>query len=110
MHWATEREYTNSNAYKKFSYSEKEKEVIFLTVAELMHLLNFEFKNDRLRARDIYCFGCFTGLRISDINQLKHDHISDNCIVKKIQKTQQFEKIPLNKFTWKYLKSIKITQ
>ncbi len=108
MHWATEREYTNSNTYKKFSYSEKEKEVIFLTVAELMHLLNFEFKNDRLeKARDIYCFGCFTGLRISDINQLKHDHISDNYIVKKIQKTQQFEKIPLNKFALEILKRYK---
>jgi site-specific recombinase XerD len=108
MHWATEREYTTSNTYKKFSYSEKEKEVIFLTVAELMHLLNFEFKNDRLeKARDIYCFGCFTGLRISDINQLKHDHISDNYIVKKIQKTQQFEKIPLNKFALEILKRYK---
>ncbi len=81
-------------AYKKFSYTEKEKEVIFLTMEELLHLYSFEFDNKRLsKARDMYCFGCFTGLRISDINQLRHDHISDGYIIKKIQKTKQFEKI-----------------
>ena len=99
LNWAIERNYTESNLHLKFSVSEKEKEVIYLTVDELLHLFNFDFKSDRLnKARDIYCFGCFTGLRVSDISQLTRDHIVDGQIVKKIQKTQKLETIPINKF------------
>ena len=108
MNWSHEREYTVNTAYHKFSYSEKEKEVVFLTVKELMHLLNFKFETERLaKARDIYCFGCFTGLRISDINQVRHEHISDGQILKKIQKTQKLERIPLNKFALEILSRYK---
>jgi integrase len=111
MHWATEREYTNSNIYKKFSYSEKEKEVIFLTVAELMHLLNFEFKNDRLeKARDIYCFGCFTGLRISDINQLNMITFQITTLSRKFRKRSNLKKFRSINLLWKYWKGIRITQ
>jgi len=108
LNWSTEREYTNNTAYRKFYYAEKEKEIIFLTVAELFHLANFDFKIERLaKARDIYCFGCFTGLRISDINQLRHEQITDNTIIKKIQKTKQLERIPLNKFALEILSKYK---
>ncbi len=104
LNWSNDREYTNNNSFRKFSYSEKEKEVIFLTIEELFLLTNFHFESERLsKARDIYCFGCYTGLRISDINQLRHDQIIANTIVKKIQKTNQFERIPLNKFALKIL-------
>ena len=108
LNWSSEREYTNNNSFKKFSYAEKEKEIIFLTADELFHLFYFDFKSERLsKARDIYCFGCFTGLRISDINQLKHEHISDNTIFKKIQKTGKIERIPLNKFALEILSKYK---
>ncbi|HEY9116083.1 MAG TPA: site-specific integrase [Bacteroidales bacterium] len=108
LNWSTERGYNTSQAYQKFTYSEKEKEVVFLTVKELMHLLQYKFKNERLtKARDIYCFGCFTGLRISDINQLRHEHIKDGYLSKKIQKTKKFEQIPLNKFALEILAKYK---
>ena len=55
----------------------------------------------------MYCFSCFTGLRYSDINQLKHEHIKDNIILKKIQKTKQIETIPLNDFAIKILEKNK---
>ena len=108
MNWSNERDYTNNITYRKFYYAEKEKEIIFLTVAELLHLANFNFRSERLsKARDIYCFGCFTGLRISDINQLRHEQITDNTIIKKIQKTKQLERIPLNKFALQILTKYK---
>jgi integrase len=108
LNWSTEHGYNTNQVHQKFLYSEKEKEVVFLTVKELMHLLNFKFKNERMsKARDIYCFGCFTGLRISDINQLRHDHIQDGHLTKKIQKTKRFEQIPLNKFALEILEKYK---
>ncbi len=97
--WCEERNYHNDSTYKRFSYAEKEIEIIYLTIDELMHLNNFDFEFIRhARARDLYCFSCFTGLRYSDINQLKREHIVNNTIIKKIQKTKRIETIPLNDF------------
>jgi len=71
---------------------------------ELMTLKDFEFKTNYLKkARDIFCFGCFTGLRISDIMQLTRDHIRDGQIIKSIQKTRQIESVPVNKFAQEIL-------
>ncbi|MEO5996131.1 MAG: tyrosine-type recombinase/integrase [Chitinophagaceae bacterium] len=44
-------------------------EIVALTEPELFRLVNFDFKgNTRLeRIRDLFCIGCFTGQRFSDI-------------------------------------------
>lgn len=108
LKWAEDREYITDTTFHKFSYAEKEIEVIHLTMDELLHLNNYKFKADKhSRVRDLYCFGCFTGLRYSDMQQLKHEHIKDNVILKKIQKTQKIENIPLNDFAKKILKKYK---
>ncbi len=44
-----------------------------------------------------------TGLRISDIFDLKREHIVDNTIKKTIVKTKVFEIIPLNEFALQIL-------
>ena len=110
LNWSAARKYITDTTYKdkKFSYSEKEIEVIYLTLDELLHLNKFEFEFSRHRkARDLYCFACFTGLRYSDIKQLRHEHIQNNVILKKIQKTQKFDTIPLNDFAIEILKRYK---
>lgn len=108
LKWAEDREYITDITFHKFSYAENEIEVIYLTMDELLHLNNYKFEEDKYsRVRDLYCFGCFTGLRISDMNQLKHEHIKDNVILKKIQKTQKIENIPLNNLAKKILEKYK---
>jgi integrase len=47
------------------------------------------------RVRDIYCVGCLTGLRFSDLHQLKWEHIKDGFIYKTIQKQKEPLKIPV---------------
>ncbi len=104
LRWAEVRDVKVSEHFKKFSFAEKEKEIIFLTLDELMLLYNFEFNNTRLnKARDLFCFGCFTGLRISDIIGLKRDHIQAGMIHKTIQKSQKPLTIPLNQFALQIL-------
>lgn len=99
MSWAFERGYHKNIEYKKFKAPEKPKEIICLYKDELFHLFNFEFENKRLeRVRDVYCFGCFTGLRFSDIKDLKPEHIINDEIQKVIVKTKEFARIPLNKY------------
>lgn len=105
LRWAEAHKIKVSDEYKNFSFAEKEKEVIFLTMDELMTLYNYKFESKRLNnARDIYCFGCFTGLRVSDILELKRDHIRGDNIHKTIKKTKQPAVIPLNKFAQAILK------
>lgn len=111
MNWALDREYHSNLAFKKFKASENEIEVIYLTMDELLKLYNFEFESKRLEhVKDTYCFGCFTGLRFSDIAQLKASNIFDDHIKLNIKKTKTIDhKIPLNQYSESVLEKYKDT-
>lgn len=111
MAWAGERDYHSNIQYTKFKAPEQEIEVIYLNSEELMKLYNYEFKTERLsKVRDFYCFGCFTGLRFSDIKQLKPSNVHNDFIRLNIQKTKQTDHtIPLNKFSKEILEKYKDT-
>src|SRR5437762_4115562 len=46
--------------------------------------------------RDNFCFACFTGLRFSDIDKLRHHHINKDFLEIRTEKTKDNLKIPLN--------------
>jgi site-specific recombinase XerD len=96
MKWAQKQKYHNNEAYKEFSFSEKNKNVICLTPDEFKTLYNLKLEEARLdKARDLYCFGCLTGLRYSDIKTLNRAHIKGDVIQKNITKTTEYDSIPL---------------
>ncbi len=111
MTWSFDREYHNNITYKKFKLTENEIEVIYLTMDELLALYNHKFDSRRLEhVKDTYCFGCFTGLRFSDIKQLKPSYIFEDHIKINIQKTKSIDhKIPLNKYSKELLNKYKDT-
>ncbi len=110
LNWAFERDYIKTQTYKKFKASERETEVICLTLAEFIKLYEHKFKAKRLdRVRDFFIFGCSTGLRFSDLISLEAAHIQGDYIVKNIQKTQEDSVIPLNKYSKAILKKYKDT-
>lgn len=111
MNWALDRDYHSNQVYKKFKASENEIEVIYLTMEELLKLYNFEFDSLRLNhVKDTYCFGCFTGLRFSDIKQLKSSNIFEDHIKINIKKTKTIDhKIPLNQYSKSILDKYKNT-
>jgi integrase len=81
----------------------------FLMIEEIQ--LIEEYYKYCLNNRDKYIlsaflFGCYTGLRISDIKNLKLSDIQNNWMYFKIKKTQTDEKYPLNEPALKILKSI----
>ncbi len=99
LNWAFERDYVKDQTYRKFKASERETEVICLTPSEFLTLYNYEFKSKRLsRVRDVFIFGCTTGLRFSDLSSLERSHIQGDFIMKNIQKTQDNNTIPLTKY------------
>lgn len=89
MNWAEERDLHSNATFRKFKAFEERIEVIFLTHEELHKLNEFQFKSKRLeQARDIYCFSCFTGLRYSDMANLKPSNIFENEIKVNVTKTK----------------------
>jgi site-specific recombinase XerD len=100
LNWAYERDYIKHQEFKKFKASERETEVICLTLEEFLALYNHKFKSNRLaRVRDVFVFGCSSGLRFSDLASLQPSNIQGDFIVKNIQKTKENSMIPLNKYS-----------
>ncbi|GGK72060.1 tyrosine-type recombinase/integrase [Rufibacter glacialis] len=105
LRWADERGLNRFDSYKKFKASERDVDIIYLTFEELMFLNDFVFKEDELtKVRDVYCFGCYTGLRYSDLNTLNSSHIKGKTIIKTIVKTKETMRIHLNDFALDIIK------
>ncbi len=111
LSWSFDREYHSNVAYKRFSAPEDDIEVIFLTIDELLKLYNHKFVSSKYKkVRDTYCFACFTGLRFSDLSNLKPSNIFSDHIKLNIKKTKEIDHIiPLNKYSQEILNKYKST-
>ncbi len=111
LNWATDKGYNTNLDFKKRSFKKltEEPEIIFLTYDELILLYNYNFSSNPAfdQVRDVFCFGCFTGMRYSDIASLAPEHIHKEFINYRIEKTRVNNTIPLNPFTKELLKKYK---
>lgn len=89
--------------FKVYEIPEMRYKTDVLRWPEVEKLIDFEFKgNDRRfnNIRDIFCFACMTGLRLSDLLRLKSDNIQQVGDVTWLrihtQKTGAFVQIPLS--------------
>ena len=94
-----------SDSFRRYKVSRQALEVITLTEDEFLTLYNLDLKgNKRLeQVRDVFCFSCVTGLRWSDLNQLKREHINGMEIRITVQKTQRPLVVPLNVYAYSIL-------
>lgn len=90
-----------NDSYKDFSIKKEKLEVIALTEIEFLTLLNMDLSNHKKldQVRDIFCFSCASGLRISDMQQLRREHIKRDEICLNVKKTKSELTIPLNSIT-----------
>lgn len=98
-----------SERYKDFKIRRENLEVIALTNDEFETLYSMDLsKNRRLdQVRDVFCFSCATGLRYSDLSQLKWEHIKGDEIRLTIKKTKETLSIPLNPYSSTLIKKYK---
>lgn len=101
LQWGFQKGYYNNNAFKAFKPRLKtaNKIVIFLSNEELQKLCSYEIPEDKLylkRVRDVLLFCCFTGLRHSDVYNLKRSDIKSDHIEVTTQKTTDSLIIELN--------------
>jgi integrase len=98
---ATERGINKNMEYKsrRFKVISEETDAIYLDQEELAKLYDLDLgEYKRLeRVRDLFLVGCYTGLRFSDLSQLKRDHVRGGFIYIKTQKTNDSIVIPVHK-------------
>lgn len=101
MNWSFNRGLHNNLEFQKLKRVENEIEVVYLEKEELLKLYEFDFKNSKLnKAKDFFCFGCFTGLRHSDINNINKANIYNDFIELNIIKTKTVShRVELNKYS-----------
>lgn len=106
LQWATERGYNVNLSFKKFKAKERDADIIYLTEDELFKLYDLDLSaNFPLEAvRDVFCFGCFTGLRFSDIRRIRKANIKDGEINLVSEKTTEKLRVPLNQYSESILK------
>jgi integrase len=87
-----------NDSYRDFTVKREKLEVIALEQNELQSLIEFDLSNNKRlgKVRDIFVFACATGLRFSDVQQLKREHIDRDTINIVVKKTKTALTIPLN--------------
>jgi integrase len=85
LRWAAQKGYIEKDAFESFKpkWKNTPKKVIFLNWKEFNQLRYFsipETKQYLERVRDVFLFCCFTGLRHSDVYNLKRSDVEDSHI------------------------------
>jgi len=96
--WTKNFEFKN----KKFAVAEVDIDAVYLTENEVLNLYNFDFSGNKKleQVRDLFVFGCFTGLRFSDYSNVRPENIvkdDGELYIKMLtQKTNELVIIPCN--------------
>ena len=114
LNWATDRGYNTNLDYKKFHPTLKmtQRKVIYLTKEEIARVRDLELSEAQAYLdpiRDIFLFCCFSGLRHSDVNNLRRSDIKGDHIEVTTVKTADSISIELNKVTRDILEKYKDT-
>ena len=101
LRWAYKKGVHQNNAYDSYKpkFKSTQKKIIFLTWDELNRLREFKIPSNKQaleRVRDVFLFQCFTGLRYSDVFNLRRSDIKGDHIEVTTVKTSDSLIIELN--------------
>jgi len=101
LRWAFKKGVHQNNAYDSYKpkFKSTQKKIIFLTWDELNRLREFKIPSNKQaleRVRDVFLFQCFTGLRYSDVFNLRRSDIKGDHIEVTTIKTSDSLIIELN--------------
>jgi integrase len=106
---ALDLEISVDQSFRKFKHnlkgvdsfgSSKTKTVIYLTWPEFQHLFDLEIPKHYLaQVRDVFCFLCATGMRYSDVFNLKWSNIKAGYIEYTTIKTEESVRVELNEYS-----------
>ena len=103
LNWATKKGYNRNIKYQSYQQrfhdettSDTAVNHFALTPEELQSIMTFPTHRQAIdRARDVFVFCCFTGLRFSEVMALKRSNMDGDILDTTAQKTRQRKRIPL---------------
>ncbi len=108
LNWAFDNNYSYKTDYKSFKNIKKQiTDEVALTMGQVIQIFEFDFsENKRLeKVRDLFVFGCFTGMRFSNYSIIKKNDIYNDCInVRDVKDNSKPLSIPLNDYSSYILK------
>lgn len=95
--WSYENDFYQAKKPISFPRSPKNQIPISLTISELKTILNSDFgENTKLNnIRDLFCFGCVTGMRVAAMLRLTPNHIQNDTIHYATDKSKKIVDPPL---------------
>ncbi len=113
--------YKINDTYHDYTIKRETLEVIALTHEEFLALYHLDLSGDDkviietepkprfisykalAKVRDVFCFSCVTGLRYSDLAQLRREHIKSDRISLTVTKTKEPIEVPLTPYAFEIL-------
>lgn len=103
MNWAVSHKFTYNDEFRQFKNIKRFKtDEVALTKEQVDEIYQFDLKkNDKLiRVRDLFVFGCSTGMRYSNYSKVKKNDIVDDFInVIDVKDRSKSLSIPLNRYS-----------
>ncbi|WP_053977224.1 tyrosine-type recombinase/integrase [Mangrovimonas xylaniphaga] len=107
LNWALENNHTYNADFKKFkSPKAQATDEVALTFEQVKAIYEHDLSEKKKleRVRDIFVFGCSTGMRISNYSKVTKNDIENGCIkVVDKKNNDKYLKIPLNDFSLEIL-------
>ncbi|POY37040.1 hypothetical protein C3K47_08255 [Solitalea longa] len=100
LHYASDKKLMQTADFEGFGTKTIETPKLSLTDAEVerLYTLNLSLNKDLAIIRDIFMFGCVTGLKYSDIIKLKVDDVTEDKLLIINQYTYIKTRIPMNNY------------
>jgi len=100
--WARRNGFHTSTAYRNMEVNiptqKPETNVAYLTIEEIARVNQLSFSENETRfekARDVFLFSCVTGLRYSDLKNIRQSNIKYNYLIITSQETEDSIRVPL---------------
>ncbi len=105
LNWAYKKHH-NNQSYKGYKVTWESHSVISLSTDELNRVYSCDLSEyaNLERVRDLFCIGCYTAQRYSDLQQLEPSQIDGNYWNVHSEKTRKLIKVPLSNKTLTLLK------
>jgi integrase len=103
LNWATEKGFNVYREYKQFyklmePVQETSRTMLSLKWEELMGIKDHHTESRMMeRAKDLFCFMSFTGIRYAELQQLKKEDLKESEVIVRKQGSR-LRRVPLNKF------------
>ncbi len=97
---AVKRNLISEDPFKYITIGNMTPKAVWLTMKEIRKIERLQLKGKAAVIRDLFLFGCYSGLRWSDLSTLEEATVKDGVLTKVMKKTNHAVSIPISTLFW----------